>query len=79
MSNPSGPGLREGIRQLYALTLRALAVKIETELSRVLPDKVRLTFHELQASDTAGRARALGILVKAGVKLDDARVLTGWS
>lgn len=60
VSNPSGPGLREGMRQLYALTLRALAVKIETELSRVLPDKVQLTFHELQAADTAGRARALG-------------------
>ena len=78
-SNPSGPGLREGLRQLYALTLRPLAVKIEAELARVLPDKVKLSFHDLQAADTAGRARALGILTKAGVKLEDALRLTGWS
>ena len=78
VSNPSGPALREGMRQLYVLTLRSLAVKIEAELSRVLPDKINLTFNELQAADTAGRARALGILTKAGVKLEDALRLTGW-
>ena len=67
------------MRSLYTLTLRSLAVKIEAELSRVLPDKINLTFNELQAADTAGRARALGILTKAGVKLEDALRLTGWS
>ena len=79
VSNPSGPGLREGMRQLYVLTLRNLAKKVEHELARTLPDDIKLTFHELQAADTAGRARALGILTKAGVSLEDARVLTGWS
>ena len=79
VSNPSGPALREGMRQLYVLTLRALAVKLESELARILPDKVSLSFHELQAADTAGRARALGILTKAGVGLDEAKLLTGWA
>lgn len=78
VSNPSGPALREGMRQLYVLTLRALAVKLEAELARVLPDKVTLTFHALQAADTAGRARALGVLTTAGVGLDEAKRLTGW-
>ncbi len=67
---------REGLRQFLWTTVSPVVGLISAELERVGLDP-EIDMSGLNASDLAGRARALGQMVKAGVPLDEARRLTG--
>ncbi len=69
---------REGLRQFLWLTINPVVSLISEELERVGLDPA-IDMSDLNASDLAGRARALGQMTKAGVPLPDARRLTGLS
>ena len=51
-------GLREGLRQLYHVTLQPVVRIVAAELSRVLEVDVTLDLSALAAADVQGRARA---------------------
>ena len=73
-----GTSQREGLRRFAHLALEPLGALVADELARKLDmPSLRLNFGQLFASDLAGRARAVGILAKAGVGLADARRLAG--
>ena len=73
-----GTSQREGLRRFAHLALEPLGRLVADELARKLDRPgLRLDFGTLYASDLAGRARAVGILAKAGVELADARALAG--
>ena len=69
---------REGFRQFLHLTIKPLAALVIAELADKLevPDLV-FHFDELGAADIAGRARAYGSLIKAGMSDADARRVAG--
>ena len=69
---------REGFRQFLHLTLKPTAALVVAELRDKL-EVPELAFHfdELSAADIAGRARAYGSLVKAGMSDVDARRVAG--
>ena len=74
-------GLREGLRQLFHVTLQPIAKIVEAELARVLEVDVALDLSSLAAADVQGRARAFRALVggnnQSGVEVAEARRLTG--
>ena len=73
-------GLREGLRQLYHVTLQPVVRIVAAELSRVLEVDVTLDLSALAAADVQGRARAFRSMVgnnQTGIPLDEARRLTG--
>ena len=73
-----GTAQREGLRRFAHLALEPLGAVVADELGRKLDRPgLRLDFGSLYASDLAGRARAVGVLVKSGVELADARRLAG--
>ena len=73
-----GAAMRESWRQLLHATLAPLGRIVQEELREKL-DAPRLTFDwsEIGASDIAGRARAFGSMVSAGMALDRAAALSG--
>ena len=73
--------LREGQRHAVLWSLAPVAKVASAELARKLDDpelSLDLTT-PLQAADSAGRARAVGVLVGTGMALDDALALVGWN
>ena len=74
-------GLREGLRQLYHVTLQPVARIVEAELARVLEVDVALDLSALAAADVQGRARAFRALVggsnQNGIEVAEARRLAG--
>ena len=78
VANSDGTAQREAFRRFMHASLRPLARIIEAE-ARVKLDtpNLSLDLSELHAADVAGRARAFGQLVKAGVHAEDAAVNTG--
>ena len=73
-----GTSQREGLRRFAHLGLEPLGELVAAELALKLDRPgLRLDFSGLMASDLAGRARAVGVLVKSGVGLADARRLAG--
>ena len=73
-----GTSQREGLRRFAHIGLEPLARLAEAELSEKLAGPVSFDFRPLYASDLAGKARALGIMVKAGMDLDEALMKTGF-
>ena len=73
-----GSGAREGWRRFLFGSVRPVAALIQQELREKLevPD-LELSFEGLFASDLAGRARAFGSMVKAGMELSEAAALSG--
>ena len=69
------------MRRLWSLTVQPLATQIAEELARVLERPVTLEYaRQSGLADVAARARAVSALVdKAGIPVDDALWLTGWS
>lgn len=76
--NSDGTAQREAFRRFLHASLRPIARLIESEAQKKLdsPDLV-IDLSELWAADVAGRARAFGQLVKAGVDPEDAADNTG--
>lgn len=80
-ANAQSAALREGQRHAVLWTLAPIAKVASAELGRKLNDaefKLDL-ITPLAAADSAGRARAVGILVGTGMALDDALSLVGWT
>ena len=73
-----GTGAREGWRRFLFGSVRPVAALIQQELREKLevPD-LELSFEGLFASDLAGRARAFGSMVQAGMDLEKAAALSG--
>jgi hypothetical protein len=72
--------LREAQRHAVLWSLAPIAKVASAERGRKLDDrefKLDLVT-PLAAADSAGRARAVGVLVGAGMALDDALALVGW-
>ncbi|MDE0201597.1 MAG: hypothetical protein OXK73_04090 [Rhodospirillaceae bacterium] len=73
-----GTSQREGLRRFAHLGLEPLGELIAAELAAKLDmPALRFDFSMLMASDLAGKARAVGILAKAGVELPEALRLAG--
>ena len=74
-------GLREGLRQLYHVTMQPVARIVEAELARVLEVDVALDLSALAAADVQGRSRAFRALVggsnQNGIEVAEARRLAG--
>jgi len=69
--------MREAFRQFSIMTIEPLARQMLPELSKI--GVSGLSSASMAAADTAGRARSVGALVKAGVELERAMKLVGWS
>jgi hypothetical protein len=72
--------IRESQRHLVLYTLAPIAKIAATEIGRKLndPDFSIDLVTPLAAADSAGRARAVGVLVGNGMPLEDALKLVGW-
>ena len=70
-SGQEGASVREGWRQ-FGVSCQAWGAIVGAELTEKLERPVALSFRKLASIDIAARARAVGILVKAGESLDDA-------
>ena len=75
--NPNGTASREAWRQLLFGVLSPLGRLVSSELSRKLEAEVSLDWHELRASDLAGRARAFQSMVGGGMDPAKATALAG--
>ena len=69
--------MREGYRLFALQTLLPLARQCLPELKRKLGVQA-VSIDQMMSADVAGRARAVGVLVAAGVPLDKAMRLVGW-
>ena len=70
--------MRESWRQLLHATIAPLGRLVETELRDKLDaPALTLEWSELRASDIAGRARAFGSMVTAGMDVEKAAALSG--
>ena len=69
-------GMREAYRLLVLQTLEPVARMLAPEFAKV--GVTGMSSASMMASDTAGRARSVGALVKAGVELERAMELVGW-
>ena len=67
-----GTGMREGARLLFLNTIAPLSSVVVHELSAAFGQPVELDFSALRALDSPVRARGVGLLVQAGMSLDDA-------
>ena len=63
---------REAFRRMVRTTIGPLALLVSGVLTAALEQSVTLDLGPLRASDTAGIARSVGLLVKAGMSIDDA-------
>lgn len=78
-SNQDGASQRESMRRFVHSTIGPVGVIAATELAMKLEvPGLTLNFKKLYAADTAGRARSVGILVGAGVSLEQALADTGF-
>ena len=77
-SAAAGPTLREAQREFLVGTVQPYGALIAAEASRVLERPVTLRFDALASADSAGRARAFGILAKNGIEKERALRKVGW-
>ena len=75
--SPNGAASREAWRQLLFGVLAPLGRMVSSELSAKLEADVSLDWHELRASDLAGRARAFQSMVGSGMDISKAAALAG--
>ena len=72
-----GAAAREAYRRWTFTSVQPMADAVAEEISAKLEIDVSLDSSGLAAADMAGRARALGILAKAGMPLESAREVVG--
>lgn len=78
LERTDGAAMREAWRQLLHATIAPLGRLVETELREKLDAPgLTLGWAELRASDIAGRARAFGSMVTAGMDVEKAARLSG--
>ena len=70
-----GASYREGYRQFLTMGVNPMAEVVAEELSAKLGADVRFSFRRLAAADIASRARAMGVMVSAGLPIDVAQAL----
>ncbi|MEO0939875.1 MAG: hypothetical protein AAFY38_17120 [Pseudomonadota bacterium] len=75
--NGNAGAMREAYRLFVLQTVEPLARQLLPEFAKVGVSK--LSSASMMAADTAGRARSVGALVKAGVELERAMQLVGWA
>lgn len=68
--------MREAYRLLVLQTIEPIARMLMPEFAKV--GVTGMSSASMMASDTAGKARSVGALVKAGVELERAMRLVGW-
>ena len=73
----SDSGQREAYRRWVALTVQPLAGLLAAELSAKLEADIGIDLGGLYAHDLAGRARAFGSMVTAGIDVSKAAALAG--
>ena len=74
----TGDSARESYRQFLASTIQPLAKLVVEELAdKLATPTLALDFKELRAADIAGRARAYGVLISAGMPAAEAAEATG--
>ena len=74
----TGGSARESYRQFLASTIQPLAKLVVEELAdKLATPTLALDFKELRAADIAGRARAYGVLINAGMDAAEAAEATG--
>ena len=79
-SNQDGTSQRESMRRFLHSTLGPVGVIAASELAdKLATPGLTFSFKKLYAADTAGRSRSVGILVGAGVSLEQALTDTGFS
>ena len=71
LAGGSDAGQRESFRRYTNTTLAGIAAMAAGELTAKTGRPVSISFEKLYASDMAGRARSVGILVGAGADLDE--------
>lgn len=76
--NGNAGAMREAYRLFALQTVQPLARQILPEFTRKL-NVSGISLDAMMSSDVAGRARAVGVLTKAGVDLNKAMKLVGWS
>ena len=76
-SREADAGQRESMRRFLHTTLEPLAGLIAMELSEKLEAPISLNLDRIRASDLAGKARAFGSMVKAGLAVERAAMLAG--
>ena len=69
---------REAWRQFLHSTILPTAALVEYELTAKLGTDIKLSFDDLAAADIASKARAYGVLQKAGMPADQAERLAGF-
>ena len=74
-----GSEQREALRVFLFMCVMPLAGMVGAELRRVFDADVELEFSRLNAADLSGRARSAKLLTEAGVSLDRALELTGFT
>ena len=72
-----GTAQREAFRRWGATSIQPMADSLGAELSAKLDRPITLDSSRLASADMAGRARAVGILTKAGMTLESAREVVG--
>ena len=72
-----GTSQREALRRFLHLGVEPLAEIMATELSRKMNTSIEFDFTRLRAGDLAGTSRAVGVLVKAGMTIEDALAKVG--
>ena len=78
VANSDGTAQREAFRRFLHASLRPVARLMEAELRLKLDaPELTLDLSEVNAADTAGRARAYGAFIKAGMHPEDAARETG--
>ena len=70
-----GASYREGYRQFLTMGVNPKAEVLAEELSAKLGQSITFSFRRLAAADIASRARAMGVMVSAGLPLDVAQAL----
>ena len=77
LSGAEGAAERESYRRFLHSSVEPVARVVEQELSAKLEVDVRLDMGALRAGDMAGRARAFGSMVKAGMAMAEAAAASG--
>ena len=76
-ANGNAGAMREGMRMLTLLTIIPIARSLLPELGKI--GLASVSSKSMLSADVAGRARAVGTLVGAGMDIEKALALVGWT
>lgn len=77
LGNADGSLAREQLRQFLHVAIQLASLILASQIEAVLEVRPVFDFTAMAASDIAGRARAFGSLVAAGMPLDKAAAVSG--